>query len=239
MKKYILLVGSFFLLFSCFNDFDQEINTNTWKTQEENKTWVYVRISLSGKWSNFFNKFLEDSKDLEWIFPKNGERQPVFTLVFDKSIHDEEKIVSFIEKSSNYVTKDYFVKISISKSDIQEILDSKSIFDAISKLKSKRITFILNENQDDKIKREYLISQDNVKKILSTDVETTYDISSRYNSFIYFLDENWEKKSLIYKDWKAKYFTNQSNTRLYVNKLIDMDERKIYERETWWEVISK
>ena len=116
--------------------------------------------------------------------------------------------------------------------------DSEIIFDAISKMKTKKIAFVSSEKPWDKTEKEYTIPQNIVQKILNTEVEKTYDISASYNP-IYFLDEKWEKKSLIYQNWKAKYFTNQNNSRLLLNKLLDEEEKKAYELQTWWKSFSK
>ena len=116
--------------------------------------------------------------------------------------------------------------------------DSEIIFDAISKMKVKKIAFVSSEKPWDKTEKEYTIPQNIVQKILNTEVEKTYDISTSYNP-IYFLDEKWEKKSLIYQNWKAKYFTNQNNSRLLLDKLLDKEEKKAYELQTWWKIFSK
>ena len=105
-------------------------------------------------------------------------------------------------------------------------------------MKVKKIAFVSSEKSWDKTEKEYTIPQNIVQKILNTEVEKTYDISASYNP-IYFLDEKWEKKSLIYQNWKAKYFTNQNNSKLLLNKLLDEEEKKAYELQTWWKSFSK
>ena len=105
-------------------------------------------------------------------------------------------------------------------------------------MKVKKIAFVSSEKPWDKTEKEYTIPQNIVQKILNTEVEKTYDISTSYNP-IYFLDEKWEKKSLIYQNWKAKYFTNQNNSRLLLDKLLDKEEKKAYELQTWWKIFSK
>lgn len=233
MKKYILLIIGAFLLFSCSE------NANIWRTWVEKETWVFAAIYLD--WTNWtvFEWNIEIPDDLRNIsFPKNGSRNPSFHLAFSEPLPNDKEIVDFIKTAANFVTKDYSIVIWIKWKDVQEVLNSEIIFDAISKMKVKKIAFVSSEKSWDKTEKEYTIPQNIVQKILNTEVEKTYDISTSYNP-IYFLDEKWEKKSLIYQNWKAKYFTNQNNSRLLLNKLLDKEEKKAYELQTWWKSFSK
>ncbi|RAL57589.1 hypothetical protein BLD25_01500 [Candidatus Gracilibacteria bacterium GN02-872] len=233
MKKYILLIISAFLLFSCSE------NVNIGRTGVEKETGVFAAIYLDGTNGTVFEGNIEIPDDLRNIsFPKNGSRNPSFHLAFSEPLPSDKEIVDFIKTAANFVTKDYSIVIGIKGKDVQEVLNSEIIFDAISKMKVKKIAFVSSEKSGDKTEKEYTIPQNIVQKILNTEVEKTYDISTSYNP-IYFLDEKGEKKSLIYQNGKAKYFTNQNNSRLFLNKLLDKEEKKAYELQTWGKIFSK